>query len=271
MGKGIPYFPLDCQLDNKFALIEAEFGLKGFAVVVKLLQRIYGQQGYYCEFTNEIELLFSREIGLSGNLVSEIVSAAIRRGIFDKDMFDKYQILTSVGIQERYLEAVSRRKNVEVKKQYLLLKCVNLPKNVCTLSENVYISEENADISKQRKEEKRKEEKSNIGAAAKPPPSPTKHKRGEYSHVLLSDVEYSALLSDFGEKLTAEYIKRLDEYLEIHRDKHYSNHNLVIRKWLAKEGVKKKSEIQSTSYNLDEIFNHALTTTPTVKKSGGNA
>ena len=38
MKDGIPYFPLDCELDSKFELIEAEFGLQGFAVVVKLLQ-----------------------------------------------------------------------------------------------------------------------------------------------------------------------------------------------------------------------------------------
>ena len=30
--EGIEYFPLNCRLDEKFELIEAEFGLKGFAV-----------------------------------------------------------------------------------------------------------------------------------------------------------------------------------------------------------------------------------------------
>ena len=40
---GVDYFPLDVHLDKKFELIEAEFGLTGFAVVVKLLQRIYGR------------------------------------------------------------------------------------------------------------------------------------------------------------------------------------------------------------------------------------
>lgn len=48
--EGIEYFPLNCRLDEKFELIEAEFGLKGFAVIVKLLQRIYGEHGYYCEW-----------------------------------------------------------------------------------------------------------------------------------------------------------------------------------------------------------------------------
>ena len=33
MKDGIPYFPLDCELDSKFELIEAEFGLQGFAKV----------------------------------------------------------------------------------------------------------------------------------------------------------------------------------------------------------------------------------------------
>ena len=37
---GVDYFPLDTVLDTKFELIEAEYGLTGFAVVVKLLQKI---------------------------------------------------------------------------------------------------------------------------------------------------------------------------------------------------------------------------------------
>lgn len=146
-------------MDDKFALIEAEFGLKGFAVIVKLFQRIYGQQGYYCEWTNEVALLFGRSCGLGDNVVSDIVAAAIRRGIFDKDIFEKYQVLTSAGIQRRYLEAVSRRKIVEVKKQYLLLRNTENFKNVHILSENVNISSKNDDSFKQRKKEREKESK----------------------------------------------------------------------------------------------------------------
>ena len=51
MAEGIPYFPLDVYVDDKIRLIEAEFGLKGFAVIVKLYQKIYGGFGYYCEST----------------------------------------------------------------------------------------------------------------------------------------------------------------------------------------------------------------------------
>lgn len=152
---GIPYFPLDCQLDEKFELIEAEFGLTGFAIVVKLFQRIYGGQGYYCEWTNEVALLFGKKNMLGGNVVSEIVRASVKRGIFDENIFEKYQVLTSKGIQERYFEAVSRRKNVKVKNEYLLLKCDQIPKNVDISSENVCNNSKNVDISKQSKVEKR--------------------------------------------------------------------------------------------------------------------
>ena len=156
MNNGINYFPLNVHLDDKFELIEAEFGLKGFAIVVKLFQKIYGQQGYYCEWTEDVALLFGKNVGLGGDAVSEIVRAAIKRGIFDSELYDKYQILTSRGIQERYFEAVSRRKEVEVRKEYLLIKVDQIYKNVRILNENVNISSENVNISEQKKVEESK-------------------------------------------------------------------------------------------------------------------
>ena len=162
MNSGIPYFPLDVHLDDKFDLIEAEFGLAGFAIVVKLLQKIYGGQGYYCEWTNDVALLFAKSLNVGGGVVSEIVSASVRRGIFNNTLFDKYSILTSKGIQQRYFEAVSRRKKVDVEKQYLLIDVTPIYKNVNILSENVNISSENVNISEQRREEKSKEEYSKV-------------------------------------------------------------------------------------------------------------
>ncbi len=143
--QGIPAFLLDCSPNDKVELIEAEFGLKGFAIVVKLWQKIYGSNGYYCEWTNEIALMFAKRNNVDVNVVSDIVAASIRRGIFDKTLFDKYGILTSEGIQKRYFEVVSRRKCVEVEKQYLLIDCDQKYKNVNILDKNVNISSENAD------------------------------------------------------------------------------------------------------------------------------
>lgn len=156
---GVDYFPLDVHLDEKFELIEAEFGLTGFAVVVKLLQRIYGQYGYYCEWNDEVALLFGRRIGLGGSAVSEIVSASIRRGLFDQTLYDRYQILTSAGIQKRYFEAVARRKVVNVEAAYLLIEVTQVPENVHINRVNVDINPENVCNNPQTKENKTKGKK----------------------------------------------------------------------------------------------------------------
>lgn len=126
LKEGLDYFTLDCHSDGKMRLIEAEFGLRGFAIVVKLLQKIYGELGYYCEWNEEVALLFARENGVGGNAVSQTVEAALRRGIFDYQMHERYSILTSADIQERYLHATKRRSQNLIEDRYLLL---SSPKN----------------------------------------------------------------------------------------------------------------------------------------------
>lgn len=130
---GLDYFELDCHMEEKVRLIQAEFGLKGFAVIVKLYQKIYGGFGYYCEWSEDSLLLFMSENGLpsdSKNLIQEIVSACIRRNIFSEQLFNKFNILTSEGVQKRYLNATSKREKVELKKEYLLISVPENSKNV---------------------------------------------------------------------------------------------------------------------------------------------
>lgn len=249
MKNGIDYFSFDVQLDDKFELIEAEFGLTGFAVVVKLFQKIYGGQGYYCEWTNDVSLLFSKKIGreLGGNVVSEIVNASIKRGIFDRNLYDKYSILTSAGIQKRYFEAVSRRKKINVKREYLLVQLDQNLKDVYIFEENVDISDKNVDISKQSKvkESKVKESKVNMGSENSSDPSSPKHKYGEYKNVLLSDEDMEKLKTEFPNDYLNR-IERLSAYVASTGRK-YKNHLATIRNWARND--KSVTNIQSSNDN----------------------
>ena len=245
MKGGIPWFPLEVSLDEKFELIEAEFGLTGFAVIVKLFQRIYGQQGYYCEWTNEVALLFSRYCGLGANVVSEIVSAAIKRGIFDKTLYDRYHILTSKGIQDRYFEAVSRRKNVEVKRQYLLISDTQKSGNVNIIEKNVDISGENADISKQSKVEKRRVEESR--GEGRPPASPS---------------QMQELINKYGKPLVDSYIQKAGAY-------QYTGEKAVGKasQWLAEDEARGKIKPKKeTSFDLEEYTSMVKAYRPKYKK-----
>lgn len=130
---GLDYFELDCHMDEKVRLVQAEYGLKGFAVFVKLLQEIYGWYGYYCEWTQDRGLLFASENGLNGGsqqLLGDIVEACIRRNIFSERLFKEYGILTSSGVQKQYLKATVKREVVELKKEYLLISVPVNRKNV---------------------------------------------------------------------------------------------------------------------------------------------
>lgn len=140
-NEGVTYFPLYCSLDEKFELIEAEFGLKGFAIVVKLFQRIYGEHGYYCKWNDDIALVFAKQLGIlnagadcllgsteeslgqgrAKNLIDLVVAASIRRGILNKELYEQYSVLTSRGIQKNFLTIVRNRKSIELEKRYLLL------------------------------------------------------------------------------------------------------------------------------------------------------
>ena len=119
--QGIDYFPLDVYLDNKFKFLEIKFGLEGFAIIIKIFQKIYAN-GYWCDFNEDERLLFSYDINVDISEINVIINEAIARDIFDKNLFETYGILTSKGIQKRYKEIVKRRKDVEIVSEYLLLK-----------------------------------------------------------------------------------------------------------------------------------------------------
>lgn len=121
--KGINYFPfsIDFFEDNRIALLEAEFGNDGTIVILKLFTKIY-RNGYYLEWGTDECLLFSRKNGMAEKTVQAIVGKAIDRGLFDRESFERFGILTSVEIQEQFFTVAAKRKNkLSNEMNYLLI------------------------------------------------------------------------------------------------------------------------------------------------------
>lgn len=138
---GMDSFLLDCRTNDNMAELEAMYGIKGFAIIVRLWQKIYSEKGYYCEWTERSPVLFLANwfgggSGVDENIIREVVNAAIKIGIFSKEMYDKYRILTSERIQSQYFEVAKRRTEIEVENAYLLLSAVKNWKNVKNVSRN---------------------------------------------------------------------------------------------------------------------------------------
>ena len=123
--QGIDYFPVDVDLDqdNKVILVLAKYGYIAYAILVRLLADIY-KQGYFILWTSRQQYLFSRRVNVDIMTVKTIVIEYINEGFFDKNLWEKFNILTSHGIQTRYFQAVDRRRGVQIYKDFLL---VDLP------------------------------------------------------------------------------------------------------------------------------------------------
>ena len=175
MKDGVDYFPLDVNVDKKFRFVEAKFGIVGFGVIVKLFQLIYAENGYYCEWDEDTALIMAAENScqkypLSIDDVQDIISEAISRGIFDKGMYDTYGILTSKGIQRRYLEMTKRRSRVDVEQRYLLICIPEKTVNVYINGVNVNTNSKNVDNNSQSKVKESKVNKSKVKETIEAPP-----------------------------------------------------------------------------------------------------
>jgi len=118
--QGLEYFALDVNMSDEVELIEAVHGLVGFAVLIKLFQKIYSE-GYFIEWQEKDQILFSNRVSDDRNRVTSIVSDCIKWGIFNSDMYRQYGILTSRRIQEQYFTATYKRVKVTAIREYLII------------------------------------------------------------------------------------------------------------------------------------------------------
>ncbi len=122
LKQGLDYFPHNSDLssDDKIQYIEALYGLTGYAVYIKLLEKIY-HSGYFMSWEDRDMTIFSRKNGLETTLCQQIVVSCIKEKLFNGDIFEKYSILTSAGIQKRYLKSCERRKIIHFFEEYFCL------------------------------------------------------------------------------------------------------------------------------------------------------
>lgn len=131
LKNGLDYYPLNVDFfsDIKVRRLLKAGGSQSISILIALLGNIYRDEGYYMRWDNDMPFLIADLVGVTEGAVMETVNKAVLIGFFHAGLFERYKILTSKGIQARYLEAVSRRRQVFLIKNYLLLD-VNVYNNV---------------------------------------------------------------------------------------------------------------------------------------------
>lgn len=118
--QGIDYFPLDVQFDEKVELFIAERGADGLGILLTIWQMTYQNEGYYIRAGDDLCLLVRRRVMADIETVRGTVLSAVERGVFDYDMYERYEILTSKAIQKRFFDAAKKKKTVNVVKNYIM-------------------------------------------------------------------------------------------------------------------------------------------------------
>ena len=146
---GLEYFSLDVKMDDEVELIKAQHGIKGFGILITMFQTIYADKGYYRKWNKRNQLLFSNKVSDDVNSITTIIDDCINWDIFDKVMYEKYNILTSGRIQKQYIGATYKRTEVEIIEEYLLIK-KNNRENITyiTVSDNGNLDTTNVSDSK---------------------------------------------------------------------------------------------------------------------------
>ena len=109
----LDYFPQDVDFlqDIKICKLKRSQGGKAIAVWISLLCRIYGSDGYYMKWDEELPFIIAEELpGFDEVYIQEVIKSCLNFGLLDKALFESENILTSAAIQRRYVEAKEKNR-----------------------------------------------------------------------------------------------------------------------------------------------------------------
>ena len=171
--RGMDYFPVDVNLmdSTEIKVLTAKFGAEGFYLYMFLMCRIH-LGGYYLEVSEDFVSCAAVDTRLKEKTVVDMIELMCAKRLFDRELYEQYQILTSAAIQETYLDVKCKRgRGVEVYREYWLLDVENVPGNLTIISvhksqtnedmlqTNEDLSQTNADMSQKKCINKTKENK----------------------------------------------------------------------------------------------------------------
>ena len=127
---GLDYYPMDVGFlrDKKVRLLRSEFGASSVLFVLYVLGKVYEGDGYFLRWDKDELLLAADELREQPTYISEVLQGCLKRSIFDERVFQMFDVLTSAGIQRRYLRGCEKRDVITVFSEYWLL-------NACSKSD----------------------------------------------------------------------------------------------------------------------------------------
>lgn len=121
----LQYFPVDATIlrDTKIRRLTRKYP-RGVEFYIYLLAAIYSDKGYYLPLDEETIFDIADDMRMEEAEVTEMMNFCLNEniGLFDRELRDQYNILTSRGIQKRYLETIRQlKRKVTIDPKFLLV------------------------------------------------------------------------------------------------------------------------------------------------------
>ncbi len=238
---GLDYFPhdTDASNDEKLEALRAIHGNDGYAFYFILLERIYRTPNAELlipdaetnqETHQETIQILSRKIAITTDKFAEILKTALNHNCFNKELYEKYHILTSNGIKKRAKSVIEKR--VQMRLKY----------------ERDRVSD--AEIDQETRNKPDKVKKSKVNNKLKYNKESNKEKYGKFQNVLLTLKEYNDLIENFNEVSTKERIEKLSEYMES-KGKRYNSHYATILNWDRMDNKNNGNKPKEQGFEID--------------------
>lgn len=270
--KGLGYFPksTDFYDDDKIIDLLEEYGPLGLTIYDVVITIVY-KNGYYLELP--VDKLASLAVRYIGNrwikqksFVIQVIHYCADIGLFDKDLLLQ-NVITSVGIQERYSEVTARNK-ADKSKYWLLEKnqtqavgvCAPLTEVSATKTE-VSATETIINSAKMQQSKVNKNKSKLNESSVYPPSNDITSTFGPHGHVKLTPEQFDELADKYGKDVILRYADKIDSYIESSGKKPYKNHYSTFIDWLQKDNISVK---HSPSFDLQAIEEHAKNHKPQI-------
>ncbi len=120
--RGFDYFPLDTDIFNdlKIRKLIKRKGSEAVAMYTYILSIIY-RDGYYTHWDEDLAFVTAEQLGITETQITNILDCCLEMGLFSKRLFETEKILTSAGIQKRYLKICTLCKRTHTVDEYSLI------------------------------------------------------------------------------------------------------------------------------------------------------
>lgn len=122
---GFNYYNVDTDRyqDIKIKRLKKKHGGLGISIYDYILCEIYRVRGYFLEWDENICFDIAEYFQESEELISDVLLFCLKIGLFSSSMFQRNSIVTSLSIQERYVDMCrrSKRKSISVTESFSLI------------------------------------------------------------------------------------------------------------------------------------------------------